>query len=95
MAERGNTTHGSNLDDQLKRETQGLVQGNRPTRAEDWREAETVDDGDNTPDGEQPVYVGERTQGEASGPRDDGGLTEPVADKAGSDDGRSDEEERQ
>lgn len=63
MAERGNTTHGPNLDDQLKHETQGLIQGNHPTRAEEWREAETVDDGENTgpadTDAERPVY--ERT----------------------------------
>lgn len=45
MAERGNTTHGPHVDDQMKHETQGLIHGNRPTRAEDWREAETMDDG--------------------------------------------------
>ncbi|MFJ6280990.1 hypothetical protein [Arthrobacter subterraneus] len=69
MAERGNTTHGPNLDDQLKHETQGLIQGNHPTRAEEWREAETVDDGeDSAPaadtDAERPVY--ERAPGEGA-----------------------------
>lgn len=74
MAERGNTTHGPNLDDQLKHETQGLVQGNHPTRAEEWREAETVDDGENTApaadaDAERPVYEREPSPG---GDADDG-----------------------
>ena len=57
MAERGNTTHGPQVDDQMKHETQGLVQGNHPTRAEDWRETETVDDSDSTEAVDQPVYV--------------------------------------
>ncbi|GAA1347006.1 hypothetical protein [Arthrobacter roseus] len=56
MAERGSTTNGPALDDELKHESQGLIQGNHPTRAEDWREAETVeDDLENTPD---PVSEG-------------------------------------
>lgn len=90
MAERGNTTHGPNLDDQLKHETQALVHGNRPARAEDWREAESVDDADDTPDGDQPVYVREGSQAEGSGGDDNDGLTAPVADQA-----RSDDEEAQ
>lgn len=44
MAERGSDTHGPALDDKMKQETQGLVKGNQPTHAEDWRETETVDD---------------------------------------------------
>lgn len=56
MAERGNTTHGPHVDDQLKHETQGLVQGGHPTRAEDWREAETIDDGVDLKPGNAPVY---------------------------------------
>ena len=44
MAERGNTTHGPNLDDELKHETQGMVQGNQPAHAEEWRETEPFPD---------------------------------------------------
>ena len=44
MAERGNTTHGQNLDDQMKHETQGLVHGNQPPHAEEWRETEPFPD---------------------------------------------------
>ena len=84
MAERGNTTHGPQVDDQMKHETQGLVQGNHPTRAEDWRETETVDDTDNTPEGDQPVYVSEGTSGE--GAVADDGLTQSVEDSADNDD---------
>jgi hypothetical protein len=44
MAERGNTTHGSNLDDQMKHETQGMVRGNKPAHAEEFRETEPFPD---------------------------------------------------
>ncbi|WP_051479202.1 hypothetical protein [Arthrobacter sp. H5] len=53
MAERGNTTHGARLDDKMKQETGGMLKGNHPSRAEEWREPETMDDGaDLTPDAE-------------------------------------------
>ncbi|WP_458115781.1 hypothetical protein [Arthrobacter sp. D2-10] len=84
MAERGNTTHGPHVDDQLKHETQGLVHSNHPTRAEDWREAESVDDSDDTAGGDQPVYVSEATQGEGAVTADD--LTQTVGDNADDDD---------
>lgn len=83
MAERGNTTHGPQVDDQMKHETQGLVHSSHPTRAEDWRETETVDDTDNTAEGEQPVYVSEATQGEGAVTGDD--LTQSAGDSAGKD----------
>jgi hypothetical protein len=44
MSERGNTTHGQNLDDQMKHETQGMVRGNKPAHAEEWRETEPFPD---------------------------------------------------
>lgn len=44
MAERGNTTHGPNLDDKMKQETQGLIKGNKPTRVEEGRETEPFAD---------------------------------------------------
>jgi len=53
MAERGNTTHGQNLDDQMKHETQGVVHGNQPPHAEEWRETEPF------PDDTDPVEVQE------------------------------------
>ena len=87
MAERGNTTHGPNLDDQLKHETQGLIQGNHPTRAEEWRETETVDDGENSPDtGDRPVYESGTDTAQTREAADDGPLTETIEDKVSNDD---------
>lgn len=93
MAERGNTTHGPNLDDQLKHETQGLVQGNHPTRAEEWREAETIDDGedeggntvrDALPDDDPGI-----DPAQASDAADDGPLTETIEEKVSNDEEES------
>lgn len=44
MAERGNTKHGANPDDELQHETQGMVRGNQPAHAEEWRETEPFPD---------------------------------------------------
>ena len=44
MAERGNTKHGQQLDEQMQHETQGMVRGNQPAHAEEWRETEPFPD---------------------------------------------------
>ena len=44
MAERGNTSHGQELDDQMKHETQGMVRGNQPAHTEEFRETEPFPD---------------------------------------------------
>lgn len=44
MVERGNTKHGSELDDQMKHETQALRQGSRSGHAEEFRETEPFPD---------------------------------------------------
>ncbi|TLM80995.1 hypothetical protein FDW83_18195 [Pseudarthrobacter sp. NamE2] len=44
MAERGNTKHNSELDDQMQHETQGVVRGNQPAHAEEFRETEPFPD---------------------------------------------------
>jgi hypothetical protein len=47
MAERGNTKHGQELDDQMKHEAQGVVHGNQAGHVEEARETEPfVDDTD-------------------------------------------------
>lgn len=47
MAERGNTKHGQELDDQMKHEAQGMVHGIQPAHVEEARETEPfVDDTD-------------------------------------------------
>lgn len=44
--ERGNAKHGSGEDDELKHELDGTVRGNRPSRAEEWRDPEPPADDD-------------------------------------------------
>jgi hypothetical protein len=47
MAERGNTKHGQELDDQMKHEAQGVVHGDQAAHVEEARETEPfVDDTD-------------------------------------------------
>lgn len=43
-AERGNTKHGPELDDEMKHETQGMVQGHGRPHAEPFRESEPLPD---------------------------------------------------
>ena len=44
MSERGNTTHGFNLDDELQQEEQAIIQGHRPGHVEDFRQTEPLPD---------------------------------------------------
>ncbi|WP_104131217.1 hypothetical protein [Cryobacterium sp. M91] len=48
--ERGNTTHGSELDDQLKQETRGMTQGHGTPHAEPFRETEPLPDDTDAPE---------------------------------------------
>jgi hypothetical protein len=43
---RGSEKHNPREDDQLKRELRGMLQGNRPSRAEEWRDPEPPADDD-------------------------------------------------
>ena len=56
MSERGNTTHGPRLDDEMKQETEGMVRGNGPNRAEAARETEPYA-ADDTDDVESDAQV--------------------------------------
>lgn len=38
--DRGSSKHGAKRDDELKKEVEGLTRSGRPTRAQEWREAE-------------------------------------------------------
>ncbi|PXY26958.1 hypothetical protein [Prauserella muralis] len=40
--------HGPREDDELKSELQGMLKGNRPSRAEEWRDPEPPADDDYT-----------------------------------------------
>lgn len=44
MAERGNTTHGRRLDEEMKQETEGLTKNTIPDHAEEWRQPEPMPD---------------------------------------------------
>lgn len=43
-AQRGNTTHGPALDDQMEQESRGLTQGTTPPHVEPFRETEPLPD---------------------------------------------------
>ena len=48
--ERSSGKHGRLLDEEMKKEIEGELRAGRPTRAEEWRDAEAVEDVDgNTP----------------------------------------------
>ncbi|MFF7726620.1 hypothetical protein [Streptomyces sp. NPDC008001] len=40
--DRGSSKHGAKRDDELKREVQELTRSGRPTRTEEWRDAEPL-----------------------------------------------------
>lgn len=44
MAERGSSKHAPHVDDQMKHEDQGLIQGNQLPHAEEWRDTEPLPD---------------------------------------------------
>ena len=46
--ERGNNKHSARLDDEMEHEVQGMMTAERPTRAEEWKEAEPA--GEDQPD---------------------------------------------
>jgi hypothetical protein len=52
--ERGSSKHSARLDEQLEHEVQGMMKAERPTRAEEWKEAEPA--GEDQPD---PGRLGE------------------------------------
>lgn len=46
MQQRGSDKHGPLQDEELKHETEAMVRGNRPARAEEWRDPEPPADDD-------------------------------------------------
>ena len=44
MAERGNSTHGRRLDDEMKSETSGLTKNTHPDHVAEWRQPEPMPD---------------------------------------------------
>lgn len=59
-AQRGNTTHGPNLDDELEQETRGMVQGHGGSpHAEPFRETEPLPDDTDDPEVEEAFWEDE------------------------------------
>lgn len=52
-AQRGNTTHGPRMDEQLEQETRGMVQGHCAPHAEPFRETEPLPDDTDDPEVER------------------------------------------
>lgn len=50
MAQRGNTTHGSYVDERMKPEAQGLTHGSLLNRVEKWLETEPFPDDTDSPE---------------------------------------------
>lgn len=46
--ERGNNKHSARVDEEMQHEVQGMMRAERPTRAEEWKEAEPA--GEDQPD---------------------------------------------
>ncbi|WP_404320874.1 hypothetical protein [Arthrobacter luteolus] len=44
MAERGNSTHGRRMDEEMKHEAQNLTRNASPDHVEEWRQPEPVAD---------------------------------------------------
>ena len=68
MAERGNTKHGSHLDDKMQQETQGMVKGNQPAHVEEARETEPF------PDDTDPAEVRDALNPSAETAEDEGNV---------------------
>jgi len=62
-AQRGNTTHGPNLDDQLEQESRGMVQGHGSPHAEPFRETEPLPDDTDPADVEDAFWKDESAAG--------------------------------
>lgn len=52
--QRGSDRHSPRVDDELAHEMEGAVRGNRPSRAEEWRDPEPPADDDPRTEGWSP-----------------------------------------
>lgn len=58
-SERGNTTHGPRLDEEMEQESRGMVQGHGAPHAEPFRETEPLPD-DTDPEEVERAFRGDR-----------------------------------
>jgi hypothetical protein len=80
-AQRGNTKHGPNLDDELEQETRGMVQGHGAPHAEPFRETEPLPD-DTDDEAVEDAFWEDEPAAVAESDAD-----REAADRAGSEDG--------
>ncbi|WP_051940959.1 hypothetical protein [Phaeacidiphilus oryzae] len=68
--DRGSSKHGPALDDEMARETEGLVRSGRHTRAEEWHDPEPPDDEEDAESAEGAPLAGseESDEDEGAGP---------------------------
>ena len=64
MAERGNSTHGRRMDEEMKHETQNLTRNAAPDHAQEWRQPEPM--ADDTDSAEVQDFMGSVQEAEAS-----------------------------
>ncbi|MER7797724.1 hypothetical protein [Microbacterium sp. NPDC096154] len=85
-AQRGNTTHGPEMDEELERETRGMVQGHASApHAEPFRESEPLPDDTDDPEAEQAFRH--------DAPRGAEHPDDPIADAQTDAEGDADDEE--
>ena len=77
--QRGNTTHGPRLDEQMEQESRGMVQGHGAPHAEAFRESEPLPDDTDDPEVERAFRHDQDEPADA----------EPTGDEASSDSGSS------
>lgn len=71
-AQRGNTTHGPNLDEELEQETRGMVQGHGgASHVEPFRQTEPLPDDTDDPEVERAYW-----QDDAAADREEGDADE-------------------
>lgn len=81
-AQRGNTKHGPNLDEQLEQESRGMVQGHGAPHAEPFRETEPLPDDTDAPE-VQEAFEREDPDAPAAGAPADESVDDPAREEDG------------
>ncbi|MBF4994444.1 hypothetical protein ITX31_10000 [Arthrobacter gandavensis] len=71
MAERGNSTHGRRLDEEMKHETQNLTRNAVPDHTQEWRQPEPLADDTDTPEVQDVMGVARETEASTIQPEGD------------------------
>ena len=71
MAERGNSTHGRRMDDEMKHETQGLTRNVSPDHTAEWRQPEPVADDTDSAEVQAAMGVAPETEEYTAQPEGD------------------------